>query len=150
VQIDSVINSTTERETMRHLSTTLLLSSVAVSLMASTAAAQGARDSLVEVKIDRLTPVFESPSIAANTIIMAPAGQFTMRGLVIENGFIRVPLQSIKASLPAKDGWITGGEVSARVVRVRVDTVAVTHADTVLRTRVDSVRGTARPREHHE
>jgi len=136
---------------MRYLSSTLLLSSVVISLTASTAAAQSARDSLVEVKIDRLTPVFESPTIAANTIIMAPASQFTMRGLVIENGFIRVPLRSIKPSLPAKDGWITGGEVHARVVRVRVDTVAVTHADTGRQIRVDSVAGsTARPRDHRE
>jgi hypothetical protein len=132
---------------MRLLSTTLLFSSVAVSLTASSAAAQSARDTLVEVKIARKTPVFESPTLAANTIIMAPPGQFTMRQLVVENGFIRVPLQSIKSSLPAKDGWITGAEVSARLVRVRVDTLTVTHADTVLRTRVDSV--TAHPQEHH-
>ena len=72
-----------------------------------------------------------------------------MRELVIENGFIRVPLQSIKPSAPAVNGWITGAEVSARVVRVRADTVTVTHADTVLKTRVDSAVK-ARPREHRE
>ena len=135
---------------MRHHSTALLLSSLAVSLAAAPAAAQSSRDSLVEVRIARKTPVFESPSFAANTIIMAPAGQFTMRGLVVENGFIRVPLRSIKASLPAGDGWITGAEVSARVVRVRADTVSVTRVDTVLRTRVDSVTVNARPKEHRE
>jgi len=39
--------------------------------------------------------------------------------------------------------------VSARVVRVRADTVTVTHADTVLKTRVDSAVK-AHPREHRE
>ena len=86
-----------------------------------------------------------------------------MRELEVRNGFIRVPLQSIKASAPAiagriralvaagdQAGWITGAEVSARVVRVRVDTVAVTRADTVLRTRVDSATVNAHPREHRE
>jgi hypothetical protein len=135
---------------MRHHSTALLLSSLAVSLIASSAAAQSASDSLVEVKIERKTPVFESPSLAANTLVMAPAGQFTMRGLVVENGFIRVPLRSIKPSAPAVDGWITGAEVSARLVRVRVDTVSVTRVDTVLRTRVDSVTASPHPREHRE
>jgi hypothetical protein len=135
---------------MRSHFTALLFSSLAVALIARSAAAQSARDTLVEVKIERKTPVFESPSLAANTIIMAPAGQFTMSALVVENGFIRVPLRSIKPSLPAKDGWITGAEVSARLVRVRVDTVTVTHADTVLRTRVDSVTVNAHPKEHHE
>jgi hypothetical protein len=130
---------------MRSHFTALLFSSLAVALIARSAAAQSARDTLVEVKIERKTPVFESPSFAANTIIMAPAGQFTMPALVVENGFIRVPLRSIKPSLPAKDGWITGAEVSARLVRVRVDTVTVTHADTVLRTRVDSVHVTTHP-----
>jgi hypothetical protein len=135
---------------MRRHFTGLLLSSLAASLVASSAAAQSTRDTLVEVKIERKTPVFESPSFAANTIIMAPAGQFTMRALVVENGFIRVPLQSIKPGLAAKDGWITGAEVSARLVRVRVDTVTVTHADTVLRTRVDSVTANPHPKEHRE
>jgi hypothetical protein len=130
---------------MRSHFTAVLLSSLTASLVASSAAAQSARDTLVEVKIERKTPVFESPSFAANTIIMAPAGQFTMPALVVENGFIRVPLRSIKPSLPAKDGWITGAEVSARLVRVRVDTVTVTHADTVLQTRVDSVKVTKHP-----
>ena len=134
---------------MRHHSTALLLSSLAVSLLTSSAAAQSASDSLVEVKIERKTPVFESPSLAANTLVMAPAGQFTMRGLVVENGFIRIPLQSVKPSGPAVNGWITGAEVSARLVRVRVDTVTVTHADTVLRTRVDSSVN-PHPREHRE
>jgi hypothetical protein len=135
---------------MRRHFTALLLSSLAVSLIASSAAAQGARDTVVEVKIERKTPVFETPTLAANTIIMAPPGQFTMRELVVQDGFIRVPLRSIKPSLPAKDGWITGAEVSARLVRVRVDTVTVTHADTVLRTRVDSVTVAPHPREHRE
>jgi hypothetical protein len=135
---------------MRRHFTALLLSALAVALTAPAAAAQSARDTLVEVKIERKTPVFESPTLAANTIIMAPAGRFTMRQLVVQDGFIRVPLQSIKASLPAKDGWITGAEVSARLVRVRVDTVTVTHADTVLRTRVDSVTVAPRPKEHRK
>ena len=134
---------------MRRHFTALLLSSLAVSPVASSAAAQGARDSVVQITITKKTPVFESASFAANTLVMAPPSQFTMRELVIENGFIRVPLQSIKPSAPAVNGWITGAEVSARVVRVRADTVTVTHADTVLRTRVDStVR--AHPREHRE
>ena len=123
---------------MRRYFTALLLSSLA-SLMASSAAAQSGRDSVVQITIAKKTPVFESPTLAANTIIMAPAGQFVIRSLEIQNGFIRVPLRSIKASLPATDGWITGGEVSARVVRVRADTVTVTRADTVLRRRADSV-----------
>lgn len=135
---------------MRRHSTALLLSSLAVSLIASSAAAQSARDTLVQVTIERLTPVFESPSLAANTLVMAPAGQIILQKLEVQNGFIRVPLQSIKASAPAIDGWITGAEVSARVVRVRVDTVTVTRADTVLRTRVDSVTGNAHPMEHRE
>ena len=134
---------------MRRHFTALLLSSLAVFLIASSAAAQSGRDSLVQITIAKKTPVFESASFAANTLVMAPPSQFTMRELVIENGFIRVPLQSIKPSAPAVNGWITGAEVSARVVRVRADTVTVTHADTVLRTRVDStVR--AHPREHRE
>jgi hypothetical protein len=135
---------------MRRHFTALLISSLTIALTASAAAAQSARDTLVEVKIERKTPVFGSPSFAANTIIMAPAGQFTMPALVVENGFIRVPLRSIKASLPASYGWITGGEVSARVVRVRADTVTVTRADTVLRTRVDSVTVDAHPKDHRE
>jgi hypothetical protein len=135
---------------MRLLSTTLLLSSLAVSLSASAAAAQSARDTVVEVRIERKTPVFESPTLAANTIIMAPPARFTMRELVVQDGFIRVPLRSIKPSLPAKDGWITGAEVSARLVRVRVDTVTVTHADTVVKTRVDSVTVAPRPKDHQE
>jgi hypothetical protein len=134
---------------MRRHFTALLLSSLAVSLIASSAAAQGARDSVVQITITKKTPVFESASFAANTLVMAPPSQFTMRELVIENGFIRVPLQSIKPSGPAVNGWITGAEVSARVVRVRADTVTVTHADTVLRTRVDSTVK-AHPREHRE
>jgi hypothetical protein len=135
---------------MRRHFTAPLLSLLAASLIASSAAAQSARDTLIEVKIARLTPVFESPSLAANTLVMAPAGRLILRDLVVENGFIRVPLQSIKPSAPAIDGWITGAEVSARVVRVRVDTVTVTRADTVLRTRVDSVTGNAHPKEHRE
>jgi len=134
---------------MRRHFTALLLSSLAVSLVASSAAAQSARDSVVQITITKKTPVFESASFAANTLVMAPPSQFTMRELVIENGFIRVPLQSIKPSGPAVNGWITGAEVSARVVRVRADTVTVTHADTVLRTRVDSAVK-AHPREHRE
>jgi hypothetical protein len=134
---------------MRRHCTALLLSSLVISLTASSAAAQSARDTVtqVQVKIARKTPVFESPSLAANTLIMAPAGEFTMRELVVENGFIRVPLQRFKPSASATDGWITGAEVSARLIRVRVDTVTVTHADTVLRTRIDSV--TAHP-QHRE
>jgi len=130
---------------MRRHFTALLLSSLAVSLVASSAAAQSARDSVVQITIAKKTPVFESASFAANTLVMAPPSQFTMRELVIENGFIRVPLQSIKPSGPAVNGWITGAEVSARVVRVRVDTVTVTRADTVLRTRVDSATARTRP-----
>jgi hypothetical protein len=118
---------------MRRHVTALLLPSIAASLLASSAAAQSARDTLVEVRIERLTPVFESPSFAANTLVMAKPAQFTMRELEVQNGFIRVPLRSIKPSAPAVDGWITGAEVSARVVRVRVDTVTVTRSDTVLR-----------------
>src|SRR6476620_1319890 len=126
---------------MRHYFTALLLSSLAVSLSASSASAQSARDT-IQVNIERHTPVYRSPSRAAETLVMAPAGQFSMRELVVQNGFIRVPLQSIKASAPAiagriralvaagdQTGWITGAEVSARLVRVRVDTVHVTHAD---------------------
>jgi hypothetical protein len=135
---------------MRRHFTALLLSSLAVSLIASSAAAQSGRDSLVQITIAKKTPVFESASFAANTIIMAPPSQFVIRSLEVRNGFIRVPLRSIKPSLPAKDGWITGAEVSARLVRVRVDTVTVTHADTVLRTRVDSVTVAPHPREHRE
>jgi len=134
---------------MRRHFTALLFSSLAVSLVASSAAAQSARDSVVQITIAKKTPVFESASFAANTLVMAPPSQFTMRELVIENGFIRVPLQSIKPSGPAVNGWITGAEVSARVVRVRADTVTVTHADTVLKTRVDSAVK-AHPREHRE
>ena len=146
----------------RHL-TALLLSSLAVSLPASPAAAQSARDTAVQVTIAHLTPVYRSPSRDAETLVMAPAGQFSMKELEVQNGFIRVPLQGINASTPAvagriralvaagdQAGWITGAEVSARLVRVHVDTVTVTHADTVLRTRVDSVRVDARPREHRE
>ena len=132
---------------MRRHFTALLLSSLAVSLGASSAAAQSARDSVVQITISKKTPVFESASFAANTLVMAPPSQFTMRELVIENGFIRVPLQSIKPSGPAGNGWITGAEVSARVVRVRADTVTVTHADTVLKTRVDS---TVKAHPHRE
>jgi len=141
----------------RHFSV-LLLSSLAISLVTSSAAAQSARDTLVQVTIARVTPVYESPSLSANTLVMASADQFSMRELVVQNGFIRVPLQSIKPSAPAaagriralvaagnQAGWITGAEVSARLVRVRNDTVTVTHADTVLRTRVDSVHATPRP-----
>jgi hypothetical protein len=148
---------------MRRHFTALLLSSLAASLIASSAAAQSARDTAVQVTIERLTPVYRSPSLAAETLVMAPPGQFSMRELEIQNGFIRVPLQSIKASDPAiagriralvaagdQAGWITGAEVSARVVRVRVDTVAVTRADTVLRTRVDSTTVNAHPRDHRE
>ena len=147
---------------MRRHFTALLLSSLTVSLIASSAAAQSARDTVVQVTIAHLTPVYRSPSLAAETLVMAPAGEFSMPALEVQNGFIRVPLQSIKASAPAitariralvaagdQTGWITGAEVSARVVRVRVDTVTVTHADTVLRTRVDSTV-TAHPREHRE
>jgi len=134
---------------MRRHFTALLLSSLAVSLVASSAAAQSARDSVVQITITKKTPVFESASFAANTLVMAPPSQFTMRELVIENGFIRVPLQSIKPSGPAVNGWITGAEVSARVVRVRADTVAVTRVDTVLKTRVDSTVK-AHPREHRK
>ncbi len=130
---------------MRRHFTALLLSSLAVSLSASAAAAQSSRDSVVQITIAKKTPVFESPTIAANTIIMAPPSQFVIRSLEIQNGFIRVPLRSIKATLPAGDGWITGGEVSARVVRVRADTVTVTRADTVLRTRVDSAARNTHP-----
>ena len=133
----------------RHFSV-LLLSSLAISLVTSSAAAQSARDTLVQVTIARVTPVYESPSLSANTLVMASADQFSMRELVVQNGFIRVPLRSIKASLPASYGWITGGEVSARVVRVRADTVTVTRADTVLRTRVDSVNVNAHPKDHRE
>lgn len=132
---------------MRRHFTALLFSSLAVSLVASSAAAQSARDSVVQITISKKTPVFESASFAANTLVMAPPSQFTMRELVIENGFIRVPLQSIKPSGPAVNGWITGAEVSARVVRVRADTVTVTHADTVLKTRVDS---TVKAHPHRE
>ena len=135
---------------MRRYFTALLLSSLAVSLVASPAAAQSGRDSLVQITIAKKTPVFESASFAANTIIMAPPSQFVIRSLEVKNGFIRVPLRSIKASLPASYGWITGGEVSARVVRVRADTVTVTRADTVLRTRVDSVTVNAHPKDHRE
>lgn len=135
---------------MRRHFTALLLSTLAVSLIASSAAAQSGRDSVVQIKIVKKTPVFESPSLAANTIIMAPPSQFVIRELEVQNGFIRVPLRSIKASLPASYGWITGGEVSARVVRVRADTVTVTHADTVLRTRVDSVTVNPHPKDHRE
>jgi len=137
---------------MRRHFTALLLSSLAISLTASSAVAQSARDTVnqVQVKIERKTPVYESPTLAANTLIMAPAGQFTMRELVVRNGFIRVPLQHFKPSAPAIDGWITGAEVSARLVRVRTDTVTVVRADTVLRTRVDSVTVNAHPKEHHE
>jgi len=134
---------------MRRHFTALLLSSLAVSLVASSAAAQSARDSVVQITITKKTPVFESASFAAITLVMAPPSQFTMRELVIENGFIRVPLRSIRPSGPAVNGWITGAEVSARVVRVRADTVTVTHADTVLKTRVDSAVK-AHPREHRE
>ena len=74
----------------------------------ASATAQSARDTLVQVTIERLTPVFESPSLAANTLVMAPAGQIVLQKLEVQNGFIRVPLQSIKASAPAIDGWITG------------------------------------------
>jgi len=145
---------------MRHYFTGLLLASLAVPLLASSAAAQSARGTEVQVKIERLTPVYLSPSRAAETLVMAPAGEFSMPALEAQNGFIRIPLQSIKASTPAiaariralvaagtRTGWITGGEVSARVVRARVDTVSVTHADTVLKTRVDTVRAPAHPRE---
>lgn len=148
---------------MRRHFTAVLLSSLATSLIASSAAAQNARDTVVQVKIERLTPVYRSPSLAAETLVMAPPGQFSMRKLEVQNGFIRVPLDSIKASAPAiagriralvaageQAGWITGAEVSARVVRVRVDTVAVTRADTVLRTRVDSTTVNAHPKEHRE
>jgi hypothetical protein len=148
---------------MRHYFTALLLSSLAVSLTVSSASAQSARDTAVQVNIERLTPVYRSPSRAAETLVMAPPGQFTMRELQVQNGFIRVPLQSIKASAPAiaeriralvasgdQAGWITGAEVSARLVRVRVDTVHVTRADTVFRTRVDSVTVSPHPREHRE
>jgi hypothetical protein len=145
---------------MRRHFPVLLLSSLAAPLLASPAAAQSARDTVVQVTIAKLTPVFRSPSHAAETLVMAPAGQFTMRALEVQNGFIRVPLQSLEPSTPAigariralvaagdQTGWITGAEVSARVVRVRVDTLAVTRVDTVLRTRVDSV--TAHPPGHH-
>ena len=148
---------------MRHHSLALLLWSLAVTLIGSSAAAQSAHDTLVQVKIERLTPVYASPSRAANTLVMAPPGQIGLRELVVENGFIRVPLQSIKASTPAiagriralvaggdQAGWITGAEVSVRVVRIRVDTVTVLHADTVLRTRIDSATVHARPNEHRE
>ncbi|MFL5607333.1 MAG: hypothetical protein ACJ8AD_12870 [Gemmatimonadaceae bacterium] len=148
---------------MRRHFTALLLSSFAVSFIASSAAAQSARDTLIQVKIDRLTPVYRSPSLAANTLVMAPAGEFTMGGLEVQNGFIRVPLKSLKASTPAiaeriralvaagdSAGWITGAEVSVRVVRLRIDTVTVTHADTVLRTRIDSATDHSRPNEHRE
>jgi hypothetical protein len=135
---------------MRHHFSALLLSSLAVALTGSSAAAQSARDTLVQVKIERKTPVYESPSRAANTLVMAPPGQFNIRELVVQNGFIRIPLQKVKPSGPAVDGWITGAEVSARYVRLRVDTVTVVHADTVLRTRVDSVTVSPHPKEPHE
>ena len=145
---------------MRRHFTTLLLSSVALSLGASSAAAQSARDT-VQVTIARLTPVFRSPNLAAETLVMAPAGQFSMQELVVRDGFIRVPLQSIKASTPTvaariralvaageQAGWITGAEVSARLVRARVDTLTLTRVDTVLR--VDSVKGNAHLHDHRE
>jgi len=135
---------------MRHHFSALLLSSLAVTLIGSSAAAQSARDTLVQVKIERKTPVYETPSLAANTLVMAPPGQFNIRELVVQNGFIRIPLRSVKPSGPAIDGWITGAEVSARYVRVRVDTVTVVRADTVLRTRVDSVTLNAHPKDHRE
>ncbi len=147
---------------MRHYLTTLLLSSLAVSLTASSAAAQGTRDTPVQIKIEKLTPVYRNPSLAAETLVMAAPSEFSMRELEVQNGFIRIPLQSIKASTPAiagriralvaagdQTGWITGSEVSARVVKARVDTLTVTRVDTVLRTRVDSVTVNAHPEEHH-
>jgi hypothetical protein len=150
VQIDSAINFHHRAQTMRHHSSALLLSLLAASLIGSSAAAQSARDTLVQVKIERKTPVYETPSLAANTLVMAPPGQFSMRELVVQNGFIRIPLQSVKPSGPAIDGWITGAEVSARYVKVRVDTVTVIRADTVLRQRVDSVTVNQHPKEHSE
>ena len=147
---------------MRSYFTALLLSSLAVSLSASSAAAQSASDTQVQVKIEKLTPVYRSPSRAAETLVMAAPAQFSMRELEVRDGFIRVPLQSIKGSTPAsagriraliaagdQTGWITGGEVSARVVKARVDTLTVTRVDTVLKTRVDSVTVNAHPQEHH-
>jgi len=144
----------------RHL-TALLFSSLAVSLIASPAAAQSARDDAVQVRIEKLTPVYRSPSHAAETLVMAPAGQFSMRALEVKDGFIRIPLQRIPAGTPAiaarirtllaagdQTGWITGAEVSARVVKARVDTVTVTRADTVFRTRVDSVKVDAHTHDH--
>ena len=130
---------------MRHYLNALLLSSLATALTVSSAAAQSTRDTQVQVKIDKLTPVYRSPTLAAETLVMAAPGEFSMPALEVQNGFIRIPLKSIKASTPAiagrvralvaagdQTGWITGGEVSARVVKARVDTLTVTRVDTVL------------------